>query len=95
MPLRLSILNPHINQIVAPPINPAVHNNDGGVFNDEASVAIINVPESFTGSIKYSKPNEGKAININIIAGVMVQINSINVIQKYSIFDWFKYLCEI
>jgi len=32
--------------------------------------------------------NEGKAINIKIKAGVIVQINSINV-------PWFKYLCEI
>ena len=31
---------------------------------------------------------EGKAININITAGVIVYINSINV-------PWFKYLCDI
>lgn len=31
---------------------------------------------------------EGKAININITAGVIVHINSINV-------PWFKYLCDI
>jgi len=36
---------------------------------------------SFTSSIKYNNLNEGKAININIIAGVMVQINSINVVS--------------
>ncbi|GGB72399.1 hypothetical protein GCM10010279_70150 [Streptomyces mutabilis] len=32
--------------------------------------------------------NEGNAINIKINAGVIVQINSINV-------PWFKYLCAI
>jgi hypothetical protein len=31
---------------------------------------------------------EGKAIKINITAGVIVQINSIKV-------PWFKYLCDI
>jgi hypothetical protein len=31
---------------------------------------------------------EGKAININIIAGVIVHINSIKV-------PWFKYFCDI
>jgi len=34
---------------------------------------------SDTSSIKYNNLNEGKAININITAGVIVQINSINV----------------
>jgi hypothetical protein len=34
---------------------------------------------SLTSSIKYNNLNEGKAININIKAGVMVQINSISV----------------
>jgi hypothetical protein len=43
---------------------------------------------SLTSSIKYNNLNEGKAININIKAGVIVHINSINV-------PWFKYLCDI
>jgi hypothetical protein len=34
---------------------------------------------SLTSSIKYNNLKEGKAIKINIIAGVIVQINSINV----------------
>jgi hypothetical protein len=54
------------------------------VLNDEAStVAINNVPESFSGSILYSNFNEEKTININIIYGVMVKIHSIMYILKY------------
>jgi hypothetical protein len=34
---------------------------------------------SLTSSIRYSNLNEGNAMKINIIAGVIVQINSINV----------------
>jgi hypothetical protein len=34
---------------------------------------------SFTSSIKYNSLKEGNAININMIAGVIVQINSIKV----------------
>jgi hypothetical protein len=34
---------------------------------------------SLTSSIKYNNLKEGKAINININAGVIVHINSINV----------------
>jgi len=84
---RLSLSNPQINQIADTPINPAVYNNDGELY-DEASLAINNGPESFNSSIEYDKLNKGKAININIIASVILQINSINV-------PWFKYLCEI
>jgi hypothetical protein len=40
---------------------------------------------SLTSSIKYNNLKDGKAINISIKAGVIVQINSINV-------PWFKYL---
>ena len=43
---------------------------------------------SITSSIKYNNLNEGKAIKINITAGVIVQINSINV-------PWFIYLLDI
>jgi hypothetical protein len=34
---------------------------------------------SLTSSIKYNNLNEGKAISINIIAGVIVHINSMSV----------------
>jgi hypothetical protein len=34
---------------------------------------------SLTSSIKYNSLNDGNAININIKAGVIVHINSINV----------------
>jgi hypothetical protein len=34
---------------------------------------------SVTSSIRYNNLNEGKAININIKAGVIVQISSISV----------------
>jgi hypothetical protein len=34
---------------------------------------------SLTSSIKYNNLNDGKAIKINIRAGVIVHINSINV----------------
>ena len=44
--------------------------------------------DHITSSIKYNNLKEGNAINININAGVIVQINSINV-------PWFKYLCDI
>jgi hypothetical protein len=49
---------------------------------------MIVIDGSFISSIKYNNLKEGKAININTIAGVIVQINSINV-------PWFKYLCDI
>jgi hypothetical protein len=41
--------------------------------------AKTDIEGSVTSSIKYNNLNEGKAININIIAGVIVHINSINV----------------
>jgi hypothetical protein len=43
---------------------------------------------SVTSSIKYNNLKDGKAINININAGVIVQISSIKV-------PWFKYLLLI
>ena len=48
---------------------------------------IVTVGE-ITSSNKYNNLNEGNAIAIKINAGVIVQINSINV-------PWFKYLCTI
>ena len=54
-------------------------------LGDEGSTAVAG---SLISSIKYSNLKDGKAININIIAGVIVHINSINV-------PWFKYLWEI
>jgi hypothetical protein len=51
-------------------------NNPKGEKKPSANTDIAG---SLTSSIKYNNLNEGKAISINIKAGVIVHINSINV----------------
>ena len=58
------------------------------IFNWRKPSTDIDISGSLISSIKYNNLNEGNAIKIKIIAGVIVQINSINV-------PWFKYLCDI
>jgi len=54
--------------------------------------AKTDIDGSLTSSIKYNNLNEGKAININITAGVIVHINSMSVDFVYSSYVGFDVL---